>query len=215
MDDIRKVPDALIRGSNGNRSTLERGESGQWRRCPCERPDRPLPFYMTYPMPMTWEEEDAAARDLYYLLQMYPRQARKYREKISIMLDTMDYEGSMIYDEYPDRLALMRLSENIWREIRRQEESEQEKTAGEGGRESEAYWDRIRELLEILLYYEIYRRRRGTPPVMNRRFWGTVPSAPTPTPPWQGNRGREPYDGLPDPCGARTKGGGFGPAGLP
>ena len=58
-----------------------------------------LPFYMTYPMPMFWEEEDTASRDLDYLVQLYPERAKKYREKISRMLDGMDYRGSMIYDE--------------------------------------------------------------------------------------------------------------------
>ena len=69
----------------------------------------PLPFYMTYPMPMFWEEEDDAIRDLEYFLQLYPQDAQRYQKKISDILDTMDYNGSMIYDEYPDRMALYRL----------------------------------------------------------------------------------------------------------
>lgn len=35
-----------------------------------------LPFYMTYPMPLIWEEEDTVMRDLEYLQELYPRQAK-------------------------------------------------------------------------------------------------------------------------------------------
>ena len=38
-----------------------------------------LPFYMTYPMPLIWEEEDTVMRDLEYLQELYPRQAKKYQ----------------------------------------------------------------------------------------------------------------------------------------
>lgn len=213
MDDIRKVPDALLRGGNGNRKAPEYTKGSQWRRCPCEGPKRPLPFYMTYPMPMTWEEEDAAARDLDYLLQLYPMKARKYRERISGILDTMDYAGSMIYDEYPDRLALTRLSEDIWKEIRKQEEDEWEKADGGGGTESEAYWERIRELLEILLYYEIYRRRRGTPSIPDRNLFRTSPTDPAAF--RQGNREQDPYGMFPDPRKRGMRGERFTPPYLP
>ena len=119
-----------------------------------------LPFYMTYPMPMFWEEEDTASRDLDYLVQLYPEQAKKYRQRISRMLDGMDYQGSMIYDEYPDRLALLRLAESVQARIRQEEEEEQ-------GRETSVEDSRDRKtLIQILLYYEIFRRRRR-----NGRSW--------------------------------------------
>ena len=119
-----------------------------------------LPFYMTYPIPMFWEEEDTASRDLDYLVQLYPEQAKKYRQSISRMLDGMDYQGSMIYDEYPDRLALLRLAESVQARIRQEEEEEQ-------GRETSVEDSRDRKtLIQILLYYEIFRRRRR-----NGRSW--------------------------------------------
>ena len=103
---------------------------------------------------MFWEEEDTAARDLDYLVQLYPEQAKKYRQKISRMLDGMDYQGSMIYDEYPDRLALFRLAESVQASIRQEEEQDQEQeTSVEVSRDRKT-------LIQILLYYEIFRRRR-------------------------------------------------------
>ncbi len=112
-----------------------------------------LPFYMTHPMPGqwnfgSWEEEDAAMNDLEYMIEMYPRQAKKYQEKINRMLDTFDYRGSVIYDEYPDRLSLAGMADHIYSEISREEVLEEENQM-------------LRELILVLLYYEIFRRRRN------------------------------------------------------
>lgn len=126
---------------------------------------------MTYP-DLLFREEDAAARDLEYLIQMYPKQAGKYREKISRMLDQVDYRGSMIYDEYPDRLALFRLADSIHERIRQEEAPDRVKTEEEPGgaapeENGEKDLDR-KTLIQILLYYEIFRRRRksGKMPVV-------------------------------------------------
>ena len=150
MDDFRKNP-----GGFPPFSFPEGGGRGRNR-----KNGMALPFYMTYPIPMFWEEEDTASRDLDYLVQLYPEQAKKYRQRISRMLDGMDYQGSMIYDEYPDRLALLRLAESVQARIRQEEEEEQ-------GRETSVEDSRDRKtLIQILLYYEIFRRRRR-----NGRSW--------------------------------------------
>ena len=118
-----------------------------------------LPFYMTYPLPMYYQEEDSIIRDLEYLQQMYPAEAKKYQKLIASILDKLDYEGSLIYDEYPDRLQLYKLSMNILDRIRSQE-------AGEEGdmdkEESSEKWEWIGDLVQILLFYEIYKRRHNS-----------------------------------------------------
>ena len=73
---------------------------------------RPLPFYMTYPMPYRFFEENEMVKDLEYLQQMYPARAKRYQKRIAEILNRLDYTGSMIYDEYPDKLMLYRLDEN-------------------------------------------------------------------------------------------------------
>ena len=54
-----------------------------------------LPFYMSYPLPLFYEEEDTAMRDLEYLQEMYPREARRFQRKIARLLDRLDYGGSV------------------------------------------------------------------------------------------------------------------------
>lgn len=121
-------------------------------------PHKILPFYMTYPLPMFYEEEDTVMRDLEYLQQMYPSEAKKYQRKISEILDKMDYGGSVIYDEYPDKWMLYRLGNDIVNIIKREELNKN--GPGEADELSEK-WEWMGDLIQILLFYEIYKRRHN------------------------------------------------------
>ena len=117
---------------------------------------RILPFYMSYPMPLGYGQEDAVTKDLEYLQQMYPSQAKRYQKRIVQILDKMDYEGSMIYDEYPDRWQLYRLSESILNILKKEEQEDPEV-------ESNAEkWEWLADRIQILLFYEIYKRRHSS-----------------------------------------------------
>lgn len=122
-----------------------------------------MPFYMTYPLPMYYEDENTIIRDLEYLQQMYPAQAKRYQKVISNILDKLDYEGSMIYDEFPDRWQLYKLSTDILDRIRREEEKDKESDSENGGNEASLEkWKWTGDLIQILLFYEIYKRRHNT-----------------------------------------------------
>ena len=122
-----------------------------------------MPFYMTYPLPMYYEDENSIIRDLEYLQQMYPAQAKRYQKVISNILDKLDYEGSMIYDEFPDRWQLYKLSTDILDRIRREEEKDKESDSENGGSEASLEkWKWPGDLIQILLFYEIYKRRHNT-----------------------------------------------------
>ena len=111
---------------------------------------RILPFYMAYPLPMYYQQEDSVTRDLEYLQQMYPAQAKKYQKIIAETLDRIDYEGSMIYDEYPDKWQIYRLTQIIADKIRQAE-----------GESSDMDPDRTAEFIQVLLSYEIYKKRHA------------------------------------------------------
>lgn len=112
-----------------------------------------LPFYMTYPMPLFYEEEDTVMRDLEYLQEMYPKEARRYQQKVGRLLDRFDYDGSVIYDDYPDRLAVYKMAQDMMAAITREET--------EAGREiSPEKLPQITEIVQILLCNEIYKRRQ-------------------------------------------------------
>ncbi len=113
---------------------------------------RILPFYMAYPLPMYYQEEDTVTRDLEYLQQMYPSEAKRYQKMIAEILNQIDYEGSCIYDEYPDKWQLYRLTQTIMDKIKRTDETEEGK---------EKPWEWIEEFVQVLLYYEIYKKRHA------------------------------------------------------
>ncbi|MBP3602974.1 MAG: hypothetical protein J6J79_02355 [Lachnospiraceae bacterium] len=119
---------------------------------------RILPFYMTYPLPMYYQEDDAIMRDLEYLQQMYPADAKRYQKLIASILDKLDYEGSLIYDEYPDRWQLYKLSMEITDRVRREENANSEEET-EPMSEEKLKW--LGDLIQILLFYEIYKRRHN------------------------------------------------------
>ena len=117
-----------------------------------------MPFYMTYPLPMYYQEDDAIMRDLEYLQQMYPSDAKRYQKLIASILDKLDYEGSLIYDEYPDRWQLYKLSMEITDRVRREENAGSEEETDPMS-EEKLKW--IGDLIQILLFYEIYKRRHN------------------------------------------------------
>ncbi|MDE6739595.1 MAG: hypothetical protein K2K07_10920, partial [Lachnospiraceae bacterium] len=117
---------------------------------------RILPFYMAYPLPLYYQQEDSVTRDLEYLQQMYPTEAKKYQKIIAETLDRIDYEGSMIYDEYPDKWQIYRLTQIIVDKIRKTKEERPEE-----GEDKDMDWDRVTEFVQVLLSYEIYRKRHS------------------------------------------------------
>lgn len=119
----------------------------------------PLPFYMTYPGYLSPSQEGAAIQDLEYLQQAYPREVRQYQCKIAEILDKLDYEGSMIYDEYPDCCSLQRLADTIIRILQQEEIDSCEEPMDEEG------WKLVKNVVQVLLCNEIYKRRHG-----GRRF---------------------------------------------
>lgn len=103
---------------------------------------------MSYPMPLFYQEQDTVSKDLEYLQEMYPVEAKKYQKVIAELLDRLDYEGSMIYDEYPDRWQIYRLTQIIVDKLKKSEDAKEEKN-----------WSQIEEFVQVLLCYEIYKKR--------------------------------------------------------
>ena len=116
---------------------------------------RILPYYMTYPGPYGTRREDTVIRDMEYLQQMYPLEIKRYQRRVAAVLDRMDYEGSMIYDEYPDPLIMRMKCREICKEVQREDDAE----------------DVLMDICQILLYHEMYLRRCKRREQRRRRFF--------------------------------------------
>lgn len=116
----------------------------------------PLPFYMTYPGYLRPEQESAILRDLEYFQQTYPGEIKRYQKKVAEILDKMDYEGSMIYDEYPDGYTIQRLARTVTDILRKEEEKKQDDLPTNPEK-----WEWVQNMIQVLLCNEIYKRRHG------------------------------------------------------
>jgi len=85
---------------------------------------------------------------------MYSAPIKTHQKRINEIMDKMDYEGSMIYDEYPDRWQIYRMAENIL-EIMKREDKENENPI-----EDRMFWEQMADIIQILLCQEIFKRRR-------------------------------------------------------
>jgi len=116
----------------------------------------PLPYYLAYSgEPCAFIRNmptgDNAAGDFEYFRRTYPVLVAKYQRRVEEILDRIDYEGSMIYDEYPDRLSLNLLADTVGRLLDAEESGKQE-----AQQEPDPL---LRGLIQVLVCNEIYRRR--------------------------------------------------------
>lgn len=116
----------------------------------------PVPFYMTYPGYLGGQQESAVLRDLEYLQQAYPKEVKRYQRRVAQILDKMDYEGSMIYDEYPDYYSLRRMTESMLKILQNED-----RELPEEQRISAEKWNWLADMIHVLLCDEVYKRRHG------------------------------------------------------
>ena len=101
--------------------------------------DKFLPFYMTYADSSLYSRERIQEQEFALMKSYYPETARKIQEKVE--------EECQLYDEHPDKFMMHRL----YRQIRSQVDGEMAA--------QEIPDEFLDELIQVLLYQEISRRR--------------------------------------------------------
>lgn len=80
-----------------------------------------LPFYMTFPENRIEIDRSFMPDELYdeltYFRQLCPVLTKYIMEEVAKALDIIDYEGSMIYDEYPDKMRIEGLAEQVTKQM--------------------------------------------------------------------------------------------------
>ncbi len=108
-----------------------------------------MPFYMTYPMQNLYLTEMEYEKDMERMKELYPREVKNIMEMVEEECDKMEYEGSLMFDEYPDRFMLEQITDRIADSVREPEHT----------MESSQRRDDLRNLIGVLLNHEMYRRR--------------------------------------------------------
>ena len=143
---------------------------------------RQMQYPFMYPYPDLYMSEMETERDLQYLQQMYPADAKRMQKKVEEELDKLEYEGSMMYDEYPDRVSMLLICDRIEKALAREDAERQVKEEADmepdeemnamdmrrrdrGDRDDYRFDRGRRNLLEVLLHKRRCKRRQC------RRFW--------------------------------------------
>lgn len=100
------------------------------------------PFYMQYPMYDIFDDYNNQMKDYEYLRQFYPKDIGKVQDLVEEECDKLEYDGSVMYDEYPDRIGMLSICSNI---------------KGMMPKHEEKSW--LEKVIEVLLYQEFRRRR--------------------------------------------------------
>ena len=142
------------------------------------------PFYMTYPMQNLYLMEMEYEKDMERMKELYPKEVRQLQEMVERRCDEMEYEGSRMYDENPDRHMLEREAIRLLEEFLRQNPQygnltppprpvpprpegpmmpprpiprDEENLSAQDHRRGNDGW--LERLVRILFHDEIYRRR--------------------------------------------------------
>ena len=99
-------------------------------------------------------------QDFAYFKSLYPAACKQMQLCVEAVCDELEYEGSPIYDEYPDQLQLRMMCSRIYNQVMqtsdRKEETELQMQYYGRAREREQL---VRELVQVLLFQELYKRR--------------------------------------------------------
>lgn len=125
-----------------------------------------------------YDSYDDAEKDYDYMKQLFPVAAKKILFEISDECDKLEYDGSCMFDEYPDRVYLSRIIERIYEKTKHLFEDTvhaaefEEEYARRGNRRPDKKPNNsnnpIKDMIEILFFHEILNRRRR---FRGRRHW--------------------------------------------
>ncbi len=117
------------------------------------------PYHVPLAVPMMplygYDNCEDAAKDFDYMKQLYPKKAKLILSLIEEECDKLEYDGSCMFDEYPDRVYLGRLVDKIYNSL----DTVKESSISDGITASDSTgW--MRDMTEILLYNEMLERRK-------------------------------------------------------
>lgn len=125
-----------------------------------------MPFYMSYPMQNLYLTEMEYEKDMERMKELYPKDVGQILEFVEDECDKMEYEGSLMFDEYPDRLMIEMIVDRIYQQVQQNGsdiETEQYRDERRHGHRPPPpppqRGDHLRDLIGVILNNEMYRRR--------------------------------------------------------
>ena len=122
-----------------------------------------IPLYPLY----GYDNCEDLDRDMDYIKQLYPDSARRILGEVNNECDKLEYDGSVMFDEYPDKVSLDRIIDRIYERIGDIEEFPQVQAKGLYNTPRRRQ-NIFRDFISIILLNEILNRRRR---YRSRRRW--------------------------------------------
>lgn len=127
----------------------------------------PIPYYQAYgQMSDYYMEDQENERDMERIKEMYPDVAKNIAQHVEEECDKMEYEGSIMFDEVPDKIMMRRIAGMIYDKIKDQyvvEETEDQDEALMMNQEARRRYppkkNWLSDFVEVMLYQEMHRRR--------------------------------------------------------
>ena len=143
--------------SRGSWGTAGKNNRLQSQSCAQEEEQEADDLYMTdMPEPGQMEE------DWLYMQQLYPNTARKLVYYIEDAADRLEYENSMMFDNYPDRIAVEQVVKEIIAVIQENDPAliTMPEDTAVSERKGDQTWDScMEEMIQIMLLGEMHHRR--------------------------------------------------------
>lgn len=94
-------------------------------------------------------------KDIEYVKEMYPLTVLAIQELVERECDYLEFTGSMLFDEYPDKLGILRIVNKIFENLKTDEASCR-------GEECMTYPDDqwLKDIIMVMFLNEMYRRRQ-------------------------------------------------------
>ena len=151
---------------------------------------------MSYPVQNIYMTEMEYERDMERMKELYPQEAKQIQKLVEDECDQMEYEGSMMFDEYPDRVMLKVICERIYENATKQD-AEDAKKALDLGKNLDKNLNKAEEMKELqdaADENEIEIKKAAKNDLEKQDFWGPgrPPGPPGPPPPPPGPPGPPP-----------------------
>ncbi len=124
------------------------------------------PAYPANMYPQAYLEEMQNERDMKKIKELYPEVAKDILKLAEDECDQMEYDGSVMYDEYPDKVMLERIKNRIYDKLQEKYPVEEEDDRDQAmimqqevRRRYPPHKNWLGDMIEVLLYQEMHHRR--------------------------------------------------------
>ena len=106
------------------------------------------------------QEPGQMEEDWLYMKQLYPNTARKLMTYIEDAADRLEYENSLMFDAYPDRIAVEQVVKEIIAVVQENEPTLLVMPESENGQNENQTWSScVEEIIQMILLGEMHHRR--------------------------------------------------------